>query len=373
MRVGVNARLLHSDRLEGIGRYLFETVQSMAKQHPEDEFILFFDRPFDSSFLKLPNLKGILVPMATRHPVLIVWWFDWLLPKALQKHEIDVFYSPDNFLSLMTKVPTLLVCHDLAYKSFPEGLRWDYQLFYEIFMPKYLAKADKIITVSEFVKNDVIEKMQISSDKITVAYNALPTRENENIEKELGLNNVHQLSEKPYFVFVGALHPRKNIVNLIKAFNQFSEQKNHSHQLVIIGKLAWKTDEIAKMMESEGVIHLQNVKDNQLMHVLKGAVAMVYPSFFEGFGIPILEGFAAKIPVITSGTSSMPEVGGKAVLLVDPHSVNDICDAMERLVEDKQLVKKLVELGDERLKDFNWKRSAKIIYKGLSEISKTNT
>ena len=119
------------------------------------------------------------------------------------------------------------------------------------------------------------------------------------------------------------------------------------------------------------MIHLQNVKDNQLMHVLKGAVAMVYPSFFEGFGIPILEGFAAKIPVITSGTSSMPEVGGKAVLLVDPHSVNDICDAMERLVEDKQVVKKLVELGDERLKDFDWKVSANTIYKGLLEISKS--
>ncbi|HOY14109.1 MAG TPA: glycosyltransferase family 1 protein, partial [Saprospiraceae bacterium] len=354
MRVGVNARLLQSDRLEGIARYLFETVQSMAKQHPEDEFILFFDRPFDTSFLNLPNIKGVLVPLATRHPILIVLWFEWLLPKALRKHQIDVFYSADNFLSLSTKTPTLLVCHDLAYMSFPQGLRWDYLWFYKVFMPKYLARADKIITVSEFVKRDVINNMQVSSNKISVAYNALPTRENVWIESEVALSTVKQLAERPYFVFVGALHPRKNIVNLIKAFIQFSQRNNKSHQLVIIGKLAWKTEEIAKMLQTEGVIHLQQIKDNQLMHILKGAVAMVYPSFFEGFGIPILEGFAAGIPVITSSVSSMPEVGGKAVLLVDPQSVNDICVAMERIANDKLLVQKMVLLGEERLKVFDW-------------------
>ena len=360
MNIGVNARLLLADRVEGLARYTLETTNQMAKDHPEDEFYLFFDRPFSPEFLPFDNMHGEVINLPTRHPMLILAWFEWLLPSRLKALKIDVFYSADNFCSLRAKIPSCVVCHDLAYLAYGKGLRWDYLLFYKLFMPKYLRKADHIVTVSSFVKKDIVSKFSISGEKISVAYNALPTR-------TVGKSTIYAI-QKPYFVFVGSLHPRKNIVNLIKAFNLFLKESALDFELVIIGKLAWQSTDIKNLMHSPSVKHLLNVKDEELMPILRNAVAMVYPSFFEGFGIPILEGFAAEIPVITSNISSMPEVGGDAALLVDPYDFKEIASAMQIIATDRKLRFSLIEKGKERLLLYDWKVSAKIIYNSLDKL-----
>ena len=364
MRIGVNARLLGSGPFEGLARYTVETTRAMALANPQDNFILFFDRtPQDTSWFKdCTNISVHIVYLPTRHPVLMLIWFESLLRKALVKTQIDVFYSADNFLSLSSQTPTVLVCHDLAYLTYPQGLRWDHLWFYRKFMPLYLRRAEKIITVSNFVKQDIVRNHHIKEDKITVAYNALPERGESAIELE---ND--KLEQGKYFVCIGSIHPRKNIRGLIEAFFEF-RKKIKGYKLLLIGRLAWKTQDIRTMLDDEDIVNLQKVEDRHLMAYLKNASALIYPSFSEGFGIPILEGFAAGTPVITSNVTSMPEVAGEAAILIDPQSVWSIADAMEKIILDMDLRKRLVEAGTARLRDFCWEKSGSLIYQKIEEV-----
>lgn len=364
MRIGVNARLLGAGPFEGLARYTVETTRAMALANPKDIFILFFDRtPQDTSWFKdCTNISVQIVYLPTRHPVLMLIWFESLLRKALIKSRIDVFYSADNFLSLSSQIPTVLVCHDLAYLTYPQGLRWDHLWFYRKFMPLYLRRAERIITVSNFVKQDIIRNHHIKEDKVTVAYNALPARGESDVEVE---ND--QLEPGRYFVYIGSLHPRKNISGLIQAFFEF-RNKIKGYKLLLIGRLAWKTKEIRSLLNDSDIVQLQNVEDNHLMVYLKKATALIYPSFSEGFGIPILEGFAAGIPVITSDVTSMPEVAGEAALLINPQFIQSMSAAMEKIVHEPDVRDRLIALGMERLKDFSWEQSSAHIYHQIEEV-----
>ena len=364
MRIGINARLLSTGRIEGLGRYTLETTIAMALSNPRDEFILFFDRPPEDTrwFKDCANISAQIVYLPTRHPILMLIWFESLLRKALVKSKIDVFYSADNFLSLSSETPTVLVCHDLAYNSYPQGLRWDHLWFYRRFMPLYLTRADRIITVSNFVKQDIVNHHKVNQEKITVAYNALPKRKDTDIEVD-----ENRLTKGKYFVYVGSLHPRKNIVGLIKAFFEF-RKKTIGFKLALIGKLAWKTKEIRALINDADIVHLESVPDTHLMSYLKSASALIYPSFSEGFGIPILEGFAAGVPVITSQQSSMPEVAGNAAMLIDPHSIESMVTAMDKIIQEPEMRKQLIDLGTIRLKDFSWENSASLIHQIIREV-----
>ncbi|MCB0646532.1 MAG: glycosyltransferase family 4 protein [Saprospiraceae bacterium] len=366
MRIGINARLLGVGPFEGLARYTVETTRAMALANPKDIFILFFDRtPQDTSWFKdCTNISSEIVYLPTRHPVLMLIWFESLLRKALIKAQIDVFYSADNFLSLSSQIPTVLVCHDLAYLTYPQGLRWDHLWFYRKFMPLYLKRAEKIITVSNFVKQDIIRNHHIKEDKITVAGNALPVR----MESELDIEN-DQLKPGKYFVYIGSIHPRKNISGLIQAFFDFRD-KIKGYKLLLIGRLAWKTEEIRLILDDPDIVKLQNVEDKHLMAYLKKATALIYPSFSEGFGIPILEGFAAEIPVITSDVTSMPEVAGEAALLINPQSIQSMTAAMEKIVHEPDVRDRLIALGRERLDDFSWEQSSARIYQQIEEVKK---
>jgi glycosyltransferase involved in cell wall biosynthesis len=369
MNIGVNARLLLSENMEGMARFTYETVCQMAIAHPEDKFYLFFDRKVSYDFGFPENIIRITVPLQARHPILWHIWFEYMIPYFIKKYKIDVFYSSDGYMSLRTKVPTVLVTHDLAYVHFKEHIPKFALWHYQHFIPKYHRKAKSIIAVSEYVKQDIILNFLIPKDKISVAYNAVKNIQDATNSTGLSADKWPEIKpEKPYFIYIGSLHPRKNILNLISAFNQFNKNENHRFNLVLVGRLAWKSGAIEEAIKNTSdVIHTGIVSETIKYQLLKDAVSLVYVSLFEGFGIPLLEAMQNGVPVITSNVTSMPEVAGDAALIVDPNDLDQISSAMNTFVNDASIRYEYIQRGNKRYKEFSWVKSAEIIYDRLKE------
>ena len=369
MRIAVNTRLLLKGKLEGIGWYTHQMLERIVKAHPEHEFIFFFDRPYDESFVFAPNVKPVVVHPQARHAVLFYIWFELSIPAMLRKYKADLFLSTDGLCSLSTKVPTCLVMHDLAFEHFPEHLKLSHRLYLQHFSPKFARKAKRIVTVSEFSKKDIAERYRIYPDKIDVTYNGaheayrpLTWEEREAVKQEYTAGS-------EYFVFAGALHPRKNVVALLEAFIKFKKRHRSPIKLVIVGRMAWKFKELVALRETmpfkEDVVWAGYMNVDVLSKVIGAAYALVYPSLFEGFGIPILEALKCKVPAIVSNTSSMPEVAGDAALLVDPNDVSDIAEKMGLIYKDEAQRKKLVEAAPVQAAKFDWDTSAAQLWESM--------
>lgn len=362
MRIAVNTRLLLKGKLEGIGWFTYQTLERIVKNHPEHEFIFFFDRPYDSSFVFASNVTPVVVHPQARHPILFYLWFEWSIPMLLRKYKADLFLSTDGFMSLSTRVPTCLVVHDLAFEHYPEHYVLSHKLYWRHYSPLFARKAKRIATVSTYSKEDISKRYRIAPDKIDVVYNGAHKE-----YKPLDFNVKLAVKEKytdgcEYFVFAGALHPRKNIVNLLKAFIAFKKRQRSNMKLVVVGRYAWKYEEVEEMRDTmpfkEDVKWVGYMDVDELSRVIGSAYALVYASLFEGFGIPILEALQCEVPAIVSKTSSMPEVAGDAALLVDPTDVDDIADKMHKLYKDEKLRAQLIVNGREQIKKFSWDISA---------------
>lgn len=364
MNIGVNARVLVSDKMEGISRYIYETTCAMAAAHPEDTFFMFFDRSTGIEFGFPPNVRCVVVPWHARHPVLWYWWFEIALPLYFRWYKIDVFYSGEAYLSLRSKVPTVMVIHDLAYLHYPEHVPDTSLGYFRKYVPAYIRRADSLITVSEYVKNDLSHQFGVLPEKIHVAGNAVKT----DIRPGGQEGAVYG---KPYFLYVGALQPRKNIVHLVRAFSQFNDRNNRRYRLVLAGRMAWKTDEIRNaILGNPDVTYAGPVSESEKKALIKGALCVTYVSLFEGFGIPILEAMSLGTPVITSSVTSMPEVAGNAALLADPHNIGQLAEAMERIAGDPGLREELITRGYVRCGMYSWQTSGEVIYKQLNQLAK---
>jgi glycosyltransferase involved in cell wall biosynthesis len=369
MRIGVNTRLLLKGKLEGIGWFTYQTLERIVRDHPEHEFVFFFDRPYDPLFIFGPNVTPVVVHPQARHPVLFYVWFEWSIPFMLKKYKIDLFLSPDSYMSLNTKVPTCLVIHDLAFEHYPEHFVLSHRMYWRHYSPLFAKKARRIATVSTFSKDDICKRYGIPPEKIDVVYNGahdeykpLDNATREEIKRQYA-------DGCEYFVFAGALHPRKNIVNLLKAFVIFKKRQPTNMKLVIAGRPAWKYEEVeqmqAEMPFKEDVKWVGYMNVDKLSQVIGGAYALVYASLFEGFGIPILEALQCDVPAIVSNTSSMPEVAGDAALLVDPTDPQDIADKMHQIYKDEALRSKLIVNARVQRKKFDWQGSAERLWQSM--------
>ncbi len=376
LKIAVNTRFLLKNQLEGIGRFTLETFRRLAATHPEHEFIFFFDRPFDASYIFSSNVTPVVLFPPARHPFLFIWWFEWSIARALKKYQADVFISPDNFLSLSTSTPTLLVVHDIAFTHFIDNDKFINRLYYKYFMPRFLKRANRIVTVSEFTKQDIINYYKINASKIDVCYNGcreefkpISSNEKEEFLKKFVIARDEATEGSPYFLYVGAVHPRKNVHRMIEAFDTFKKQNNTPFKLMICGRFAWQTGEVKAAFDKadfkKDIIFTGYVSDEDVVRLTAAAQAFVYVSNFEGFGIPILEAMHCDVPVITSNTSSMPEVAGDAALLVNPESVEEITNALSQLAFDKNLRQHLIEKGRIQRTKFSWEKTAIIIYDNI--------
>lgn len=373
MRIAVNTRFLLKDKLEGIGWFTYETTKRMVENNPQHEFVFLFDRPYDSSYLFRDNVEGVNLFPPARHPFLWYTWFEWSIPRLLKKKGIDIFFSPDGYMSLSTKVPTCITMHDLAFEHYPEDVSGLVSKYYNHYTPKFAHAADRIVTVSEFTKQDIVNQYGVDQEKIDVAYNGV-----NKLFESIDINHQQAVKEKyssgtPYFVYVGALHPRKNIARLFLAFDAFKKKSQSPTKLVIVGRKAWGVAEIEEAYEGmeykSDVVFTGRLSSEELHRVIASAQAMTYVPYFEGFGIPIIEAQKCGIPVITSDRTSMPEVAGNTALLVDPFHVDSISHAMLQMDGNEKLRRKLTDLGSINVERFSWDNTAKDVWESLMKLA----
>lgn len=372
MRIAVNARFLLKGKLEGIGWFTYEVIKRVVLNHPEHEFIFFFDRPFAEEFIFASNVKAVVLNPPARHPILWVIWYEFSVALALKKYKADLFISTDGFLSLRTKVPTLLVVHDLAFERYPEHLPFKFRYYLKKFTPLFAKKAAKIVTVSEFSKQEIIHFYQTPPEKIQVIYNGANSK-----YQPLSFEEKQQIKEQyaqgcEYFVFAGAMHPRKNIVRLLKAFALFKRKQRSNMKLLIVGRFAWHSDEIKEVFIQHpykaDVIHYDYMQVDELCKVIGGAYALTFVSLYEGFGIPVLEALQCNVPVIAAFGSSLGEVGGDAALYADPNQIEDINQKMCLLYKEEHMRSALVAQCATQAAKFSWDASALDFYKVMEEI-----
>ena len=362
--------------MEGIGWVTYENLKRITRAHPEHEFYFIFDRPYAEEFIFAGNVHPIVAPPQARHPILYLIWFEWVLPRILRKLEADLFFSPDSYLSLRSNVPQIAIFHDLNFEHRPKDVPFFAKHYYRYFFPKYAHKAERIIAVSEFTKQDIIRQYHISPEKIKVVYNGANERFAPVEPSVQQAVREKYTNGAPYFVFVGAFNPRKNLTNLFRAFDLYKSRHDTPVRLLVIGEKMYWTREIEeayrRMQFRDQVVFTGRLQMEELTSVIGSALAMTYVSFLEGFGIPIVEAFRAHVPVITSNITSMPEIAGDAALLVNPGDKEDIARAMEKISKDEKLRNQLIAKGLQRRKDFSWDKSASRIWEVLENVLQGN-
>lgn len=365
--IAINTRFLLQGKLEGMGFHIHEVLYRIVKDHPKVNFHFIFDRAWDPAYNDADNVRCYNAFPPARHPILQKWWYEYSLPRLLKKIKPDIFWSPDNFMSLRADVPTVMTIHDLAYLHVQEGVSSQDQKLYEKYTPLYVQKAKHILAVSEFTKQDIIKHFNKNPDDITVCYNGC--RE---LFKPLNNSEIINVRNKysggsPYFLFLGSQHPRKNVHRLIEAFGRFKSTDSSPVKLIVAGRRAWMTEQIDRAIEQSHcrneIIMIDRYLDGkEAADLVAASFCLVYPSLFEGFGIPILEGLQCEVPVITSSTSSMPEVGGDAAIYIDPYSIDSIVDALKLVTEDGVYRNQLISRAKVQKNKFSWDRTAEIIW-----------
>jgi len=265
--------------------------------------------------------------------------------------------------------------HDLNFVHYPHFDGFWTRIYYRIFFPRFARKAAKIGTVSHYSKQDIEKCYGIDPNKICIAYNGASEDffELSETEKEAVRNEITQ--GIPYFVVVGTASKRKNVARILQAFEAFRKDE-HRAKLVFAGRKKYWDKEMESVYQNmpykDDIIFTDYVSTERLNKILASACALLYPSIFEGFGIPIVEAFTCGVPVITSNTSSMPEVAGEAAILIYPLSVEEISSAMKTIFYDDDLRKLLISKGKERLQLFSWDKSAGDLWGEMEEILRSS-
>jgi glycosyltransferase involved in cell wall biosynthesis len=316
----------------GIGRYASEII----KRKPDTFSIDYINRTW--------KIKNPASP--------------WLLRSVIDSTQSDLFWSPGFMPPSGSRVPYIVTVHDLTHLHFGTSLQ---RFYYNNVIRRFLRKADRILTVSEFSRSELLDWSGISPGKVIVTHNAAGA--------EFCVEGVRYDPGYPYILYVGNRRIYKNVHRLIEAFGLGC--CNTDVKLALSGPEDPELRILAKRAGiSNRLVFFGNIREEELPSVYRGALAFAYVSRYEGFGLPPLEAMACGTPVLTSNVTSLPEVVGKAAILVDPLNVEEIADGLRRLVEDDSLRERLIQSGLQRARDFNWDSSAEKTWKILYEAAK---
>jgi glycosyltransferase involved in cell wall biosynthesis len=367
MRIAIDARF--ANLKVGIGRVAYSLTKELLLIDDENQYIVLLgkDDPFED--INKKNVKKIRNAFSTKKK--LTWQFIYL-PYILKKEKVDIFLSTENFIiPPFFKGKTILTIHDLIPIVFKEYLQNKISPYkFKVFMSK-IFPPEKIMTVSKFSKDEIKRILQIPDNKIFIIKEALDKRLKDISNDNEIIKNFD--IEKPYILGIGGMELRKNNKTLISAFIDMIEENSElKHNLVIIGKLYSKKipmDE-RKVPEhlKERIRFLGEVSDKELSVLYKNADMFVYPSIYEGFGLPPLEAFRHKIPVITSEITSIPEATKDGAILINPYEKDEIKDAMIKVIRNENLRKELIKKGTKVLKDFDWNKSAQKLLKEIKKI-----
>ncbi|MEJ5316952.1 MAG: glycosyltransferase family 1 protein [Tenuifilum sp.] len=371
MRIAVNTRLLLKDKLEGIGWFTYETLIRITRNHPEHQFFFIFDRPYHNSFIFSNNITPLVVPPPARHPFLWYYWFEFKIPKTLKAINADVLVSPDGYISLKSDTPQVAVIHDINFYHAPQGLPFFTSHYMNYFFPRFAQKAKRVVTVSQFSRTDIANNFNIDPNKIDVAYNGASDSYKPLSESEIQLVRESISEGKPYFLFVGAFNPRKNVARLIEAYDIFRKRTGSAINLLLVGEPMFKTNDID--IAYKNCNHKNDIKFlgrkglDELTKITGAAHAVIYPSTFEGFGIPLLEAMKCGIPIAASNVTAIPEVTGNSAIYFDPYSVDEMANAMQRVAYDAEQRGTLSANALNRQQQFSWDNTAQVLYSSIEK------
>ena len=366
-RFGINEKTGLPVRV-GSSEYVFQLLIKLNKIDKDNDYRIYIPS-IASGF----NPKTLGLPLEDEHWKYIAVekkvgpWTMVALSRRLfkDKNKLDVFFSPTHYLPLRIPCPSVISILDVSYLYFPELFKKKdlYQL--KLWGGHSIKKATKVLTISKSSKNDIINEYKIKAEKVVVTYpgiKQIANMDKEELDKKFDIKG-------DYILFVGTIQPRKNIKRLIQAFAKLNKKDLN---LVIVGKKGWMYEETLNTPQdlgiSEKVKFLDFVSDKELPSLYKNALCFVLPSLYEGFGLPLLEAMQYGCPVITSNISSLPEAAGEAALYVDPESVDDIAEKMEKLVTEPKLREDLIKKGYEQVKKFSWEKTARETLKVLEEV-----
>lgn len=364
MRIGVNALYLLPGVVGGTETYLRNLLRHLAVIDQTNEYILFTNRECHGTFGTLPaNFRDVLCTIrATSRPKRI-FWEQLILPLQLKQHKIDLLFSPGFTAPWALPCRSVVTIHDMIWWHYPENFSRPARLALRLLIPSAAKKADRIIAPSKSTKDEVIRRLGIDRNRISVVYEApsegaMKVSNESLIEELLGRLGI----TRDFILCVSHLAPHKNLQRLIQGFELLWEQYGRREKLVLVGipwRSAGETMGIIERRALQGKIVVTGwVEQKDLWTLYSAARLFVYPSLMEGFGLPVLEAMACGAPVAASNTSSIPEVAGDAALLFDPLNVEAMAGAMGRVLNDPNLQAAMVKKGYQRIKDFSWETAA---------------
>lgn len=372
MKIGVMLRHLGSKGPEmGTRVYTENVVEGILERDKKNQYLLIYnDQELLGKYSGYPNAREIVIRMPTK-----LLWDQFAIPLLAKKEKLDLIFNPKFTVSLFSGCKTVFVLHGMEWYVYPEAYKWYDIIYVKFALPFYCRKADSIVAVSKLVKSDIVKYIGINEDKIKAIYEAAnkifgPIKDQDTL---MAIKEKYNLPDR-FILYVGGIFPSKNFSGLVKAF--YNLKKEGPYNLVVVGSKRWKFEKdfklISKLDLDDDIHFTGRVPQMDLPAFYNLAEMFVFPSLYEGFGIPILEAMACGCPVIASKTGALPEIAGNAAAFIDPYDIDEMSATMHKVLADEDFRQDLIEKGYKQVKKFSWEKCAKEIIEAFRELEREN-
>lgn len=369
MVIGIDASRANNTQKTGVEWYAFFLIEQLKRQVPSDvQVILYSEKPLEGQLAILPsNWSSKVLHWPPRR-----FWTQIRMSYEMLFHAPDVLFVPAHVFPLIHPKKTVMTVHDVAALRFPKSYN-GFERWYSLWSAKYaITHLSRVIAPSEFTKNELKALSNKNQDRVAVIHHGFDqTFREKKSEAQIAEILTKYNIRKPFLLSIGRIEEKKNTTNTVRAFEMLRQTYSHENlQLVLIGKPGYGSQKVEEAIHSSrfvsDIIHPGYVEQGDISAIFQAAEALIFPSLYEGFGLPVLEAFAAGVPVVTSKNTSTEEIAGDAAVLVHPQDTKDICDAIEWLLTTADAKQKLIAKGQLRLKDFSWEKCARETWNILS-------
>ena len=372
MKIGIDARMLGSQQ-GGIGRYIHELIKAFKHESTDAEFVLFLRKENWDLVAETPKVKKVLVD---------IHWYGWreqlLLPGIIKKEKVDLMHFPHWNIPFFYHRPFIVTIHDLLLLHYPTRsastlgpMSYFFKnLAYKIILRHAINNSRHILAPSEYTKNDIMKNFKVKAEKITVTHLApMPMADAGTTASSAARPTPFNDIKKPYALYVGVAYPHKNLDGMIKAWKIFCEKHGHNYQLVLAGRKNYFYDRLASRFHGDdSIVFTGYIPDEDLPALYQGASLYVFPSFYEGFGLPPLEAMQYGVPVASSNATCMPEILNEAAVYFDPHNPDDIADTIWRVLNDENLRQTLNKNSVQLIHNYSWEKTARATLEVYSNV-----